>query len=262
MSRYVLKLASLFRLYFADVFAYKAASVIWVLADLQAALMMPIVWRAVGGLQGYSKGEVTTYYVVAMTLSQFVTCHLLWDIAFDIREGAFTAFQVRPFSHRAASFVRNIAWRCGKLILFIPLLLLLLPLYGLPSLHGLHPGGFFVLTVVLGQTVAFLSAYCMAMVTLWTTEFVSLFQLYYFPELLLSGRVVPLSALPEWARRLADWTHFRYTVSFPTETLLGKLSPSAVMQGLAAQAAWCVVFWWLGNVLYARGVRHYSGFGM
>ena len=64
MNSQLRKLSALFKLYLADVFAYKAAAVIWVLGDLQVALMMPLVWRSVGGVGGMSPEQVTVYYLV------------------------------------------------------------------------------------------------------------------------------------------------------------------------------------------------------
>ncbi|MBS1714762.1 MAG: ABC-2 family transporter protein [Armatimonadetes bacterium] len=255
------KAVALFRLYAADVFAYKAAAVIWVLADMQTALLMPFVWSAVGGVAGMGPGQTVAYYVAAMCVSQFVTCHLLWDIAVDIREGAFSSQLLRPVSYLFASFVRNVAWRLAKAVLFVPVVLVLLPLYGRPDWTGLRFGPEFVLSAVLGQVLAFAAAYCMALVTLWTTEFISIFQVYYFPELLLSGRVVPLGAFPPAVQGLAGCTHFRYTVAFPVEVLFGKASGGVFWAGIGAQVAWTLVFLWLGRVLFRAGVRRYAGFG-
>lgn len=261
MVRVVPKLWALFKLHLAEVFAYKWTAFIWVLGDLQLTLIMPIVWRAVGGVAGYGPSEVVTYYVLSMTVSQFVTSHLLWDIGFDIREGVFSSLLLRPIPHLLASVSRNLAWRVGKLALFIPFLLLLMPLYGLPSMQGVRIDWSVIVAVLLGQTLAFLSAYCMAMVALWTTEFISLFEIYYMPELILSGRVVPLASLPSWAQSLAGMTHFRYTVSFPVELALGKLSGAEIQFGFVLQAVWTLVFYGLARLLFTKGVRQYSGFG-
>ena len=43
-------------------------------------------------------------------------------------------------------------------------------------------------------------------------------------ELLLSGRLVPLSLMPDWAQTLADLMPFKWTFGFPIEALIGQLS--------------------------------------
>ena len=223
---------------------------------------MPLVWRAAGGVHGYSAEDTTNYYVVTITVSQFVTCHLLWDIGLDIREGAFSSMLLRPLSHLSVSFSRNVAWRVGKLALFVPFLLVLIPFYGNANFGSLQMDCIFLIALILGQTLAFLAAYSVAMLAMWTTEFVSLFQLYYFPELIFSGRVVPLTSLPDWAQSASQFLHFRYTVSFPAEILLGRLSLNQITVGLAIQLGWIILFFGLSRILFNLGVKKYSGFGM
>ena len=45
----------------------------------------------------------------------------------------------------------------------------------------------------------------LGMVTIWTTRGSAIFETYIVAELLLSGRLVPLPLMPDWAQTLADW---------------------------------------------------------
>ncbi|MBS1721502.1 MAG: ABC-2 family transporter protein [Armatimonadetes bacterium] len=262
MIRYSRHCLALFKLYVADVFAYKSAALIWILGDLQVTLIMPIVWRAAGGVAGLALDHIATYYVIVMTISQFATSHIMWDIAWDIREGSVVVQLVRPISFFTVCLVRNFAWRVGKLVLFLPFLGLLLPLYGLPNLTDLHPTWQFWTSLLLGTGLSFLAAYALALLALWTTETVSIFQVYYFPELLLSGRVLPLSALPKWAQTASDFLPFKYTVGFPARVLMGTAGQSEFLWGVVAQTAWGVAFFALGRLMLKRGLRQYAGFGL
>ncbi len=58
----------------------------------------------------------------------------------------------------------------------------------------------------------------------WTTRVGAVFQLYIVLELLLSGRLVPLTLMPDWVQTLAWFLPFRWTFYFPIETLVGDLS--------------------------------------
>ena len=51
-------------------------------------------------------------------------------------------------------------------------------------------------------------------------------------ELLLSGRLVPLTLMPDWVADLAWFLPFRWTFYFPIEALVGDLSePGAARAG-------------------------------
>ncbi len=259
------KQRALFTIYLKECVAYPAASFIWVLADAQSALILPAVWLAAApnGVAGLDRGQLVSYYLVSMVLAQFITCHLMWDIAFDIREGDFSAQLIRPISFFRLNLARNLSWRVAKLFLFLPLGLLA---FGLYAYKGATAPVFFsweaVAAILLAQVLSFFAACCVALVTLWTTEFVSILRLYYIPEQFLSGRLLPLATLPFWAQGVARWSHFRLTNAFPAEILLGRVSSFETRLGLIAQLVWILFFWALAGLMLRRGLRRYTGVGM
>lgn len=230
-------------------------------------MILPAVWLAAAGtaqtIAGLGRGELVTYYLVSMTLSQFITCHLMWDMAEDIREGFINSLLMRPMSHFTMNLARNFAWRLAKLLLFIPVATLVFSFY-LSATPGkpLHITGLAVFSVMMGQFLSFVAAYCVSSVAFWTTEFYSALRAYYLPESFLSGRLVPLTALPFWAQAPAHWLHFRYTNAFPVEMIMGKLSPNQVWEGIAIQAGWTAIFLVAGPIIFRHGLRRYTGVGM
>lgn len=256
------KIASILSLTIQECFAYPAVTVIWILVDAQAALILPAVWMASDGIAGYGRNDILIYYLSTAMLSQFIVCHLMWDLAWEIREGQFSSYLVRPFSYFWTSVARNLAWRVSKLVLFVPVLIFAVACYGFPTSANLYLGWELWLAVLLAHILSFALGYSLSMVSLWTTEFMSIFRLYYLPELLLSGRLVPLAAFPAWAQTLADWTPFRYTLYFPAEILMRRLEPSQIATGFGHQLAWIAAFSALGCLLFERGRRMYTGVGM
>lgn len=260
------KLAAIFLVYVKECFAYPAASAIWVLADTQTALVLPAVWLASAGpgglVGGLDRSQLVTYYLCTMTLSQFVICHLMWDIAWDMKEGFFSPQLLRPLGYLRMTLARNLSWRVAKLALFLPVLPVVWLAYGGLQGSRLYFGFEFWASVVLAHLLSLFAAFAIAMVALWTTEFMSILRLYYVPELFLSGRVLPLATLPLWAQGLADSLHFSYMIAFPANVLLGRLEGPAIWRGIAIQVGWCLAFLALGRVLFLRGVRVYSGPGM
>ena len=64
----------------------------------------------------------------------------------------------------------------------------------------------------------------LGMVTFWTTRVSALFELAIALELLLSGRLVPLPLMPDWAEDLANVLPFKWSFYFPIQALVGDLS--------------------------------------
>jgi ABC-2 type transport system permease protein len=265
MATFGRRFRALAGVYWQEMLAYPVAAMIWIMTDAMLALVMPAVWlSAAGGSQvfGMTSSEMVTYYLITLILSQFIVCHLLWDIAWSIKEGMFSIQLARPFPIYWNFMAQNLAWRVGKLILFAPFLIFFVIAY-IEYLGnvGLHFSPEFFISLFLAHLLSYNIAFAIAMIALWTTEFHSVFALYYFPENFLSGRVVPLAALPLWATSIGDFMPFRFTVAMPTEILMGRIAGPEVWRMFGMQIAWTLAFYVLGKILFARGVRQYTGFG-
>ena len=80
-------------------------------------------------------------------------------------------------------------------------------------------------------------------------------------ELLLSGRLVPMTLMPDWVQTLAWFLPFQWTFYFPIETLVGDLSNAELLRGLGMQVFWILAG--IGDLLarLAPAVRHYTAVG-
>ena len=265
MLAFARKFRALVGVHWQDVLAYPVAAMIWIMTDAMLALVMPAVWLSAAGgsgMFGMTEPEMVTYYLITLILSQFIVCHLLWDIAWAIKEGMFSVQLARPFPMYWYCMAQNVAWRVGKLVLFIPFLFIYILAYSrylgeVPLTFSLE----FFASVFMAHILSFNIAYAIAMIALWTTEFHSVFALYYFPENFLSGRVVPLAALPVWAAAAGDFMPFRFTVAMPTGILMGRLSDDEMYRAFGLQILWIVAFYFIGRALFNRGVKQYTGFG-
>ncbi len=99
------------------------------------------------------------------------------------------------------------------------------------------------------------------MITFWTTRVSAIFELYFTLELLLSGRLVPLSLMPGWVQQLANFLPFKWAFGFPIEVLIGQLTPSQILIGLGAQAFWSALGIALVSLFWRAAIKRYSAVG-
>jgi ABC-2 type transport system permease protein len=99
------------------------------------------------------------------------------------------------------------------------------------------------------------------LICFWTTRVGAIFSLYILLELLLSGRLVPLTLMPGWAETLAWLLPFRWTFYFPIEALVGELSNAQLLGGLAMQALWTLVGIGIFSLVWRRAIRRYTAVG-
>jgi ABC-2 type transport system permease protein len=267
MFRLLSKVGALLRIYMEDSLAYRASAFIWMLTDVVQCLVMPLVWLSAyngrAALGGYQPGEMVSYYVVMALVSNFITSHLMWDLAWEIKEGILSQWLLRPVPVFWMLFARNISWRLLRMVLFVPVALLAVLYYGrMVALSPLNLGVWFWVSVLLGHLVSFLMAFALACLAFWLQEAQSVFSLYYAPMLLLSGWVAPIGLMPGWLQGLAFVMPFRYTTAVPVEIAVGKLGGDALWLSLAGQLFWIGMASLLGWFLWRRGIRQYTGVGM
>lgn len=268
MLRQMRRWKAVFSIYLQDGIAYRASGVIWIMTDLVTAVTMPLVWArasaAAGGpISGFTTSDFVLYYLCLLFLNNFITSHIMWDLATEIKEGQFTVMLIRPISYYQVTFLRNLSWRLIRTALFLPLFLILLVAY-----HGYLQGAHIsiswqlVLAVILGHLVSFTFVMMMTMLALFTQEVYSIFELYYVPLMFLSGQLFPVSVLPVWAQHLAKLFPFYFTTGAPTEILIGRVRGDAVNQVLIMQLVWIAVAYTISRVLWAKGLKHYTAVGM
>jgi ABC-2 type transport system permease protein len=267
MMRLLPKIVALLKIYIADSLAYRASAFIWMLTDVVHCLVMPLVWlSAYGGretIAGYNPGEMVTYYVMIAFTTNFIVSHLMWDLAWEIKEGILSQWLLRPVPVVWMLFARNISWRALRMVLFVPVALLALWYYSrFTTLSPLSLSWEFWLSVLLGHLVSFWVAYALACLAFWLQETQSVFSLYYAPMLLLSGWVAPIALMPGWLQAIAVVFPFRYTTAVPVEIAIGKLQGEAMWLEIGLQAMWVLIGAGLAQVLWRKGLRQYTGVGM
>jgi ABC-2 type transport system permease protein len=261
------KWKAVFGIYFQDGLAYRASGLIWILTDLVTAITMPLVWAkassGTGIIAGFSRSDFVLYYLCQLLIGSFITSHIMWEVAMEIKEGQFSTQLVRPMSFYQFTFLRNLSWRIIRTALFTPFFFALLWIYrGYLDDATFYLGWQFWASFMLGHLVSFTLVVMMAMLALFTQEVMSIFELYYVPMLFLSGQLFPVAVLPSWATAVAKWLPFYYTTGAPTEILVGRVSGSASLHVLAMQAGWIIVCFLLAKVFWAKGLKYYTGVGM
>lgn len=260
------KLAAIFGIYFKDALAYRASGLIWILTDVTTAITMPVVWIAAaksGKIAGFSAGDTVLYYLCMLLIGSFVTSHIMWEVATEIKEGQFSTALVRPISFFQVTFMRNLSWRIMRTMLFFPFFVLFIVVYGsyLNDVR-LYVGLEFWISLVLGHFVSFTFVVMMSMLALFVQEAMAIFELYYLPMLFLSGQLFPVSFLPPWAAKLAMIFPFYYTTGLPTEILVRRIPLDQTWGLIAVQAAWAVGAYLLAKLMWREGLKHYTAVGL
>ena len=263
LARAMKAFPTLLRIGVAEVVAYRAEFLVWILTT-NMPLVMLALWHAVaadGPVGRFDQTQFTAYYLGVLVVRLATSNWMAWQMSMEIRDGTLSTKLLRPIhpmytyaaDHLSAIPMRIlvvspivaglIATSWGRLVRHDPKLLLIF----LASLIGAWLLIYFSM-VLLGSLAFFVES---AM---------GPFELWIGVHALCSGYLIPLEVLGR-AGAVANVLPFRFMLAFPVETLVGLLSPRDALRQLAAQWLYVGLTGVLALRVWRAGVRRYSAFG-
>lgn len=245
---------------------YRAAMWMYTLGMVAEPTIYLVVWTTIarthgGAVDGVTVGAFAAYYIVwtLVRMMNIVFTPFGWEGR--IREGQFSGWLVKPIHpvhYDLATFAgHKVPW----LILYLPIAVAL----SLVFHPAIDPSALEVIVFLVaiwgGYVIRSMNSFALGMVTFWTTRVSAIFQVWFLAELLLSGRLLPLQLMPHWAQTLAAWLPFKWTFYFPIEALVGNMSTSALLSGLAFQVLWTAIMASIVLMAWRVALRRYTAVG-
>jgi ABC-2 type transport system permease protein len=178
-----------------------------------------------------------------------------------IREGYLSGQLLRPMHILHYDLAYFAGWKFVVVVLWIPIAIGLSLVFH-PDLHptGLEIG-VFIIAIWGAYLVRSMFQGVIGMLNFWTTRGAAVFDLYMATEMLLSGRLVPLTLMPGWVQTLANFLPFKWTFYFPIESLVGDLTTRSLLLGLCAQALWVGIGLVLFHFAWRAAIKRFSAVG-
>jgi ABC-2 type transport system permease protein len=244
---------------------YRVANYFFMIGLIAEPIIYLVVWSTVavqqgGEIGGFTPNEFAAYYIVwTLVRNMNVTSVGAWEG--HIREGDLSRMLLHPIHpvHWDLSYFAG--WKLVTIVLWLPIAVALSVLFR--PVFSVEPIDIAVFGVAIWGAYFLRSLMYsnLGMVAFWTTRMGPILQVVMIFELLFSGRLVPLSLMPDWAQRLADVLPFKWTFGFPIEALIGGLPPRELLGGLAMQALWIVIAAFGIRLIWPLAVRRYAAVG-
>jgi ABC-2 type transport system permease protein len=245
---------------------YRGGMVVSLLGFLIEPVVYLTVWTTVaesqgGAIGGFTTGELAAYYIVWTLVRVYNLAHAPTAWEWRIRGGRLNEFlsaPIHPFHRDMTFFIGGkFMWTIAWVPVAALLTLAFRPTFSF-SVVGVIG---FVIAIWGGFLVRFVLLYLMGMITFWTTRATAMFEIIVAMELILSGRLVPLSLLPEWAQGVAGWMPFRWYFEFPIQVMIGRVDTPQIIIGILAQFAWAAGLGLAFYYVWKRAIRRYSAVG-
>ena len=245
---------------------YRLGNVVGLMGFLFEPIILLSVWTAVahakgGVVNGYDEGKIAAYYIVWTLVRAFTIVFTPYGFEWRIQRGDMSAMLLRPAHPIHYDIAYFSGWKIVSFFCWIPFAVVLSVAFH-PTLHLTVPK---VLTFIVAIWGAYLIRsvfqWALGLITFWTTKVAAIFELYVVIEIGLSGRLVPITFLPQWAQTVADFLPFQWCYYFPIDAIVGDRSTGSLLGGLGIQVAWIVAGSGLVALVWRRAVRRYSAVG-
>lgn len=247
-------------------FQYRVSQYFYMIGMVAEPVIYLIVWSTVaraqgGAVGGYTAGTFAAYYIVWTLVRNVNIVFTPYGWEFRIQRGELSAMLLRPIHPIHYDLAYFAGWKIIVVILWLPIAAILTLIFH-PVFNATPLGVVVFFFAIWGAyLIRSMFLWLLGMITFWTTRVSAIFELYMALELLLSGRLVPLSLLPGWAQHFANFLPFQWTFAFPIEALIGQLSTQQLLAGLAIQLLWVVAGWLIVKLVWRAGIRHFSSVG-
>lgn len=230
----------------AQQFQYRVSNYMYMIGMIVEPVIYLVVWSSIarhqgGEVDGYTPGTFAAYYIVWTLVRNMNIVFTPFGWEERIREGQLSGHLVRPLHpiHYDLGFFAG--WKVVVIMLWLPIAGVLTAIFRPELDPSLQQVVVFAAAIWGAYLIRSLLLWMLGMITFWTTRVSAIFEAYFAAELLLSGRLVPVSLMPEWVQQLARWLPFESCFGFPITSLVGPISDRELIEGLLRQAAWIAI---------------------
>ena len=245
---------------------YRVSNFLYMVGMVTEPIIYLVVWSTIarnegGSLDGYTPARFAAYYIVWTLVRNMNIVFTPFGWEERIRTGELSGQLLRPLHPIHYDLATFAGWKVVVIAMWLPIAAALSLLFH-PSLD---PSALqivvFAIAIWGAYVIRSLLLWVLGMVTFWTTRIGALYEAYFTIELLLSGRLLPLTLMPAWVRAVSWALPFRWAFGFPIDALVGPITTRSLMGGLAMQALWIAFGAGLVHVVWRTGIRRYAAVG-
>lgn len=248
-------------------FQYRVANYFYMIGMVAEPVIYLVVWqtiaRAQGGeVNGYTPGAFAAYYIVWTLVRNMNIVFTPYGWEWRIKNGRLNGELLRPLHPLHSDIAFFAGWKVVMIILWLPLAAFLAWVFQ-PTLNpNLLQIVIFFCAIWGAYLIRTMALSLLGMITFWTTRVSAIYEMYFALELILSGRLVPMSLMPAWVQQISYFLPFRWTFGFPIEALVSPtITTNELFIGLGMQVLWIVIGTVFVNLVWRAGIKEYSSVG-
>lgn len=262
IGRHLRATPTMLRVGFAEMVAYRAEMVVWILTATLPLVMLAL-WHAAaeqGPLSGFGQADFARYFTATLVVRQLTGAWLVWELNHQVRTGGLSPQLLRPVHPLAYNLAVTVAALPFRILVLTPILVALV--WWRPEIAIAPTPAQALLgaaSVVLAFLLSWLVQAIFGMLAFWLEQSMGLFMLWFAGWGLLGGYFLPVPLLPPAVATLAAWLPFQATLATPVEVVLGLSADPA--RAVLVQVAWVALAGAAAAAMWRAGLRRYGAVG-
>jgi len=266
MKRYVDFFFSFARISILSQIQYRVANYFYMIGMIAEPVIYLVVWSTIanqlgGTVGGYTAGTFAAYYIVWTLVRNMNIVFTPYGWENRIREGNLSMELMRPIHPIYADISYFSGWKIIVIILWLPIAIFLSWFFKPVIEFTLVKGIVFFIAIWGAYLIRTMLLSILGMLTFWTTRVSAIFELYIALELILSGRLVPMTLMPTWVQTLSDYLPFKWTFFFPIDALVGSMTTQELWIGVGMQILWITISTLILNLVWRSAIKQFSAVG-
>lgn len=245
--------------------AYKGAFYLFILVHLFGSFISYYLWMAIYGssekavIGGLTQEEMVVYVFMVYVTGSVVTASISTMVSEDVIKGTVAMNLIKPIDYRLSLIAMasgNMVYRflVPSVFIWIGLEIYKIKVLGLApvTIAGIL---LYLISCVMSFLIYVLFDFCFGMLAFFTTY---IFGMRMAKDALLSfltGQLIPISFFPDAMQRVFDFLPFSSMVYTPVMIYLGKYTGQTLAFMLLRQAAWVVLLYVLGSLIWRQVTR-------
>ncbi len=259
---------TLFRVGFAEMVAYRAEIIVWILT---ATMPIPslLIWDRViedGAVGRFDRAAIARYFAAGLIIRQLTGAWVVWDLNEKIRTGALMPELLRPIHPLFLPVAENLAALPTRVVVLLPLVAAIV--FVRPELVAWPTDGpglvilpLIAVSILLAWALTFTIQAAFGCLAFFTGQSLGLWQFWFGLWMLLSGYMLPAELIPGWLGSVNQGSPFRAAFGVPVEMASGLLGGAEAGWAIGLQILWLIAAGLVLRGLWSLGLRRWEATG-
>lgn len=218
------------------------------------------IWLAIynngNQISGMSFEQVTTYYILVISLTPIINWGINEIMGNAIREGEILRELLNPISYFNYYFGIRIGELIESTIVGILTFAICSILFGVLLPKGALNFLFFIIIVFLAVIIVYFFELIIGMTAFYTN---SIWGVEIFKRAILSifsGMIAPITLFPDFLQKIANILPFKDCIYTPISIYFGELSNIEILQIVFKQCLWITILYVTAKILFNKAVKN------